>query len=102
MAAKYLQALKRRANAKYITLDFDGAVADYTKALKYDWQNARLYFSRGLAYTHVNKLDNAAQDFYKAHTLDENNQEYTDNLSQVSANPKATDKITRLEFSEYK
>ncbi|MEZ4826609.1 MAG: tetratricopeptide repeat protein [Bacteroidia bacterium] len=55
---------------KYRAGDYNGAVKDYTKALKTEESNPDLYLGRGKCYLKLDKAKQAAADFSKAIELD--------------------------------
>jgi tetratricopeptide (TPR) repeat protein len=52
--------------------DFDGAIADYTRAIGIDPQNAAAFNNRGNAYDAQGELDKARGDFDRAIELNAN------------------------------
>ncbi|NQE44450.1 Photosystem I assembly protein Ycf3 [ANME-1 cluster archaeon GoMg2] len=46
--------------------DFDRAIEDYKKAIKFNPEYAGAYYNRGLAYGKKGKFDNAIEDYNKA------------------------------------
>lgn len=57
-------------NKKYEKRDFDGAIADYTKAIELDPKNATAYSNRGIMKKAKGDLDGAIADCTKAIELD--------------------------------
>jgi Flp pilus assembly protein TadD len=51
--------------------DLDGAIADYTRALEFDSNDASLYYGRGAARQKKNDLDGALADYTKTIELDQ-------------------------------
>jgi tetratricopeptide (TPR) repeat protein len=50
--------------------DFQGAIADYTQALKLDPEYEKAYYNRGLAYLDIGELEQAVNDFSRTLQLD--------------------------------
>ncbi len=55
---------------KKVLKDYDGAVKDYTKAIKLDDKYAKLYNSRGIVYKNLKDYEKAVDDYDKAIELD--------------------------------
>ena len=58
---------------KYEQGDYQGAVADYTKAIEINPQNASAYLNRGIERERVNDLKGACDDWRKAAGLGKEN-----------------------------
>ena len=61
---------KIKQNAKYNINDFKGAIADYTKAISLDPNNAEVYLWRGYAKIEIKDKIGACKDFSKAGELE--------------------------------
>ena len=59
-----------RGNSKYGNRDFDGAIADYNKAIEIDPRHALAYNNRGLARGVKGDLDGAIADYNKTIEID--------------------------------
>ena len=69
LSAKYKKTYAPRAEAKQHLTDYQGAVLDYTEAIKNEPANGVLYFSRGNVQQLLGHTDSACQDFAKANQL---------------------------------
>jgi tetratricopeptide (TPR) repeat protein len=75
--------VRERGNARFELNDYEGAIRDYTEAIRLDGPNPALsYFGRGLARTKLGDLAAAAADLRKAMALDSS-------LEQEKANGRA-------------
>jgi tetratricopeptide (TPR) repeat protein len=61
--------------AKYNLKDYDGAIADYTKAIEIDANHAYAYNNRGVAKKNLKDYDGAIADYTKAIEIDVNYKE---------------------------
>ena len=59
---------------RYEAGDYQGAIADYTKAIKIDPMSSRAYHNRGAAKQELNLHKSAINDFNKAIELEKNNE----------------------------
>ena len=59
-----------RGRAKVFTSDFDGAVADFTKAIELNFDSTDTYYHRGIAYLRKKDYDLGIEDFSKVMELD--------------------------------
>ena len=62
-----------RAYSKSDVKDYYGAIADYTKAIELDPNNANAYYNRGLSKLNLKNYYGAIADNTKAIELDPNN-----------------------------
>jgi tetratricopeptide (TPR) repeat protein len=69
------EALRYRGEIKYNNDDYNGAVTDYSKAIKIN-PNASNYFARGLAFYYLKEFNDALKDINKAIELNPNNGQY--------------------------
>ncbi len=65
----YTKAYYNRGNARKAKNDLDGAIADYSEAIRLEPQNASRYGNRGEAYFAISEFDKALEDFQKANNL---------------------------------
>jgi TPR repeat/Tetratricopeptide repeat len=69
----------QRGIARFEKNDFDGAIADFTKAIELKGQNLEFcYYFRGIALYRLNRLDEAIADLTKAITLKQHPRFYDD------------------------
>ena len=61
-----------RAHSKYDLKDYDGAIADYTKAIELDPNDASVYYNRANSKKYLKDYDGAIADYTKAIELDPN------------------------------
>lgn len=61
-----LEVCLNRGQARYEKGDVDGAIEDYTEALRLDPNSAEAYFNRGTAWQTKEDLDRAIADYTKA------------------------------------
>jgi len=71
----FAQAYIRRGWVYYWKKDYDGAIADFTKAIKLDPKNAEVYKLRGTAYVFKEEFDQALSDYTELIRLDPKNAE---------------------------
>ncbi|CAL8100682.1 unnamed protein product [Orchesella dallaii] len=64
------RAYNNRGYLKYLQVDFEGAIHDYTKALKYDSTSACAYYNRGLVTYRLAFFQQSIQDMKTALQLD--------------------------------
>ncbi|PAX54905.1 tetratricopeptide repeat protein [Brunnivagina elsteri] len=57
------EAYKKRANSRYKTGDYEGAISDYTEALKTNTHNTESYFNRANARYEIGDKKGAIEDF---------------------------------------
>ena len=67
-----VSALIRQGIEKIERGDYDGAIADYTQAIRLDPNNANAYGNRGIAYGEKGDYDRAIADYNQAIRLDPN------------------------------
>ena len=60
-------------NAKNYLKDYYGAIADYTKAIELDPDDASAYYNRGVAKNYLKDYYGAIADYTKAISLDPDN-----------------------------
>lgn len=58
-----------QGDRKFKLEDYQGAIADYTRAIELNPDDAAAYFSRGLAYLGFGRKDQAREGFMKAMEL---------------------------------
>ena len=58
-----------RGNSKYDLQDYQGAIADYSKAIQLDPNDSDAYYNRGLSKLELNQKDSACLDWSKAGEL---------------------------------
>jgi tetratricopeptide (TPR) repeat protein len=63
---KYAEAYYNRGVLYAQKGDFDRAIAEFTKALKFNAKDANSYMNRGIAYAKKGKYDRAVKDYEKA------------------------------------
>jgi len=73
---KEASAYNERGIAKGDKGDFDGAVADYTRAIELDPKFTEAYYNRGLAKKHKGDLDGAIADYNRVIEINPNNPKY--------------------------
>ena len=73
---KEASAYNERGNAKGDKGDFDGAVADYTRAIELDPKFTEAYYNRGLAKKHKGDFDGAIADYNRVIEINPNNPKY--------------------------
>jgi tetratricopeptide (TPR) repeat protein len=62
-------AYYKRGNSKFDLKDYNGAIADYTKAIELDPNNANAYYKRGVSKAYFKDYDNACKDVKKAQSM---------------------------------
>ena len=55
-----------KGNCKKLLNDYQGAISDFTKAIKYNPNFAEAYYRRGNTKTLLNDNEGALSDYYKA------------------------------------
>ncbi|MFA5404545.1 MAG: tetratricopeptide repeat protein, partial [Ignavibacteria bacterium] len=55
---------------KYSEKDFNGAIAEFTKAIELDAKNLEAYYNRGICYNSLQDFTNALTDFDKVVEID--------------------------------
>ena len=58
-----------KGNCKQLSNDYQGAISDFTKAIKYKPNFAEAYYKRGNTKTLLNDNEGALSDYYKAFEL---------------------------------
>ncbi len=53
---KIALAYNNRGHLKYLSVDFDGAVDDYNKALEYNVELSSCYYNRGTIFYRMGKI----------------------------------------------
>ena len=69
----FAKAYYNRGLAKVALGDYNGAIADFDRALALDPDHAEAYKSRGVAYDSLGDKEMARRDFLKARELAEQN-----------------------------
>ncbi len=75
IGAKELDLSFYKAEAQYLTGDYDAALDTYNTLLEYDKKNADVYYLRGNLYFTKGESEKAAEDYAKAIELDDDNYE---------------------------
>ncbi|GHU76326.1 hypothetical protein FACS189461_3760 [Spirochaetia bacterium] len=78
--------------------DWDNAIAEYTKAIKLDPNNAYYYFNRGWAYEFEKDYDSAIADYTQASKLDPTDKTYI--AEMLAVKEKATQATKRKAEAE--
>ncbi|GAV03971.1 hypothetical protein RvY_14324 [Ramazzottius varieornatus] len=73
-------AYNNRGLVRYLLVDFDAAIQDFTSALQLDDQLAVAYYNRGLVHYRLGQLEQALQDLGESHRLDPDFQSTNDAL----------------------
>ena len=60
----------KSGNAKYLQGDYDGAIADYSRAIELDPDDAAAYYNRGNAKSELDDYHGAIADYSRAIELD--------------------------------
>ena len=76
-------ATNNRGHLRYLTVDFYGAVDDYTAAIELDPCLPVSYYNRGQIHYRMGRFKQAIDDLEKALELDPNFADARDNLSQA-------------------
>ena len=66
---------------------YDDAIADYTKAIALDPNDANVYTNRGVAYGKKGEVGRAIADFRKALEIDPSDQDAEENLRRLGVTP---------------
>jgi len=61
-----LEAFEERGKARHRSGDYDGAIADYTRAIELDPKFSQAYYNLGLAKKHKGDMDGAIADYSTA------------------------------------
>lgn len=69
---------------KYLQVDFEGAIQDYTKALKHNPALSCAYYNRGIVAYRLAFFDQAIHDMKTAVSLEPNSQTFQEGLEKVS------------------
>ena len=82
---KAILALARnnRGHLRYLTVDFHGAVQDYTVAIQLDPSLAVSYYNRGQIHYRMGRFQLAIDDLERALDIDPNFTDARDNLTQA-------------------
>lgn len=67
---------------KYKQVDFDDAIADYTKAIELDPELAAAYFNRGTVLYRLCLFEEGLKDLMKSFELDPTNPEFLEGLNE--------------------
>lgn len=67
---------------KYKQVDFDDAIADYTKAIELDPELAAAYFNRGTVLYRLCLFEEGLKDLIKSFELDPTNPEFLEGLNE--------------------
>ncbi len=76
-------ATNNRGHLRYLTVDFYGAIKDYTEAIELDPSLAVSYYNRGQIHYRMGRFKLAIDDLEKALELDPKFTDARDNLSQA-------------------
>ena len=76
-------ARNNRGHLRYLAVDFDGAIEDYTTAIKLDPCLAVAYYNRGQIHYRMGRFELAIIDLEKALVIDPNFTDAQDNLTQA-------------------
>lgn len=76
-------ARNNRGHLKYLQVDFDGAIEDYTKALEINPNLAVSYYNRGQIHYRMGRFRVAIEDFLKAVELDPGFDDARESLQQA-------------------
>jgi tetratricopeptide (TPR) repeat protein len=76
-------ATNNRGHLRYLTVDFHGAIEDYTAAIELDPCLPVSYYNRGQIHYRMGRFQLAIDDLEKALELDQNFVDARDNLSQA-------------------
>jgi len=71
---------------KYEKRDYDGAIADYTEAIRIDPNGANAYYNRGIVYFDKNDYDRAVADYTQAIRINSNYADAYNNRGIAYAN----------------
>ncbi|KAK3087083.1 hypothetical protein FSP39_001399 [Pinctada imbricata] len=69
---KLALAYNNRGFLKYLQVDFDGAVEDYTASIQINNKAAITYYNRGTVHYRMSRFDKAISDMSRSLTLDPN------------------------------
>ncbi len=75
-----------RGNAKYVIDDYEGAIADFTKAIEINPNYAKAYFDRGNSKLSLNDYSGAVEDYEKAVEIEPDNLAYISQCGEVKLN----------------
>jgi tetratricopeptide (TPR) repeat protein len=73
---KEASSYNERGTAKDKNGDFDGAIADYTRAIELNPKFSEAYYNRGLAKKHKGELDGAIADYNRVIEMNPKNPKY--------------------------
>ena len=95
---KAILALARnnRGHLRYLTVDFHGAVRDYTAAIELDPSLAVSYYNRGQIHYRMGRFKLAVDDLERALDVDPNFTDAQDNLLQARQ-----DLLSKNNFNKY-
>lgn len=74
--------LNDQGHKKYLNVDFDDAIVDYSQALNLYPNLAVAHYNRGTVHYRLGDLDPALQDLKRAVHLDPNNPAYREGLHE--------------------
>jgi tetratricopeptide (TPR) repeat protein len=79
-------AYNNRGHLRYLSVDFDEAIEDYTKALEYNQKLAVAFYNRGQIHYRLGHFEQSVHDMSKAVALDENFMDAKTFLTQSEKN----------------
>ncbi len=79
--------VQRHCDAYYEKGEYDGSIADYTKAIAPKPVYANAYGGRGAAYMKKGDKEQAIADFRKALEIDPSHQQAKDSLKKLGVTP---------------
>ncbi|XP_027050650.1 tetratricopeptide repeat protein 32-like [Pocillopora damicornis] len=86
------RAWNDRGHLKYLKVDFDAAIYDYTQAIELDKNFAVPYYNRGQIHYRMGRYEEAVKDLRQALRIDPNFEDARQNLEQAiqdwNLNPK--------------
>jgi tetratricopeptide (TPR) repeat protein len=80
-------AYYNRGNAYKLKLDYESAIADYSKAISLNPNDTNYYDERGVAYQRLNRTNEAIADYRAVLNIDPNDEMAQNNLAVLGAAP---------------